>query len=63
MCSWIPNPKLPVAEKLPFLNSYSFTCTKIKNIKKYDKNFQKSVKTTHVCLITSGAHSGQEPPQ
>lgn len=25
MCSWIPNPKLPVSEKLFFLNSYSRT--------------------------------------
>lgn len=25
MCSWIPKPKLPVLEKLSFLNSYSLT--------------------------------------
>ena len=25
MCSWIPNPKQPMLEKLPFLSSYSLT--------------------------------------
>merc|ERR1712087_733892 len=25
MCSWIPNPKQPMEEKLPFLSSYSLT--------------------------------------